>query len=317
MSIFNPVLFAGDFSEASRSAFAAARSLARGSGARLHVLNVDEPALVAEPSGLGRNARLPAILPPQTQAHLDEVETQLREFYGSGPDVAVDYHVRAGHAAEEILRAADELGAAIVVLGTEGRGGVHRLACGSVAEAVLRRLHRPVMVVHGPAPTTTAPGIHRILIPTDFSEGSRPALAMAEALARAERAELILMHVAPERIPTGGTFLVPPILEPEREELARLEQREIAALSGITVRTHFCQGDPAAEILLMADDLRCDLIVMGSHGRTGLRRLLMGSVAESVCRRAPCPILIVRDAPGEPVAAAPEAEGVGVAASHG
>lgn len=313
MSIFNPVLFAGDFSEDSRGAFAAAHSLARGSGSRLHVLSVDEPALVAEPSGPARSAHLPAILPPQTRAHLGEVEAQLREFYRAGPDVVVDYHVRAGHAAEEILRAAEELDAAVVVLGTEGRGGMHRMACGSVAEAVLRRSHRPVMVVHGPAGAAADPALHRILMPTDFSEGSRPALAMAEALARADRAELILMHVAPEAIPSGGAFLAPPILEPEQVELTRLEERETSALAGVPVRSHFCQGDAADEILLAAKNLGCDLIVMGSHGRTGLRRLLMGSVAESVCRRATCPILIVRDAPGEPVAA----EDVGAAVSHG
>lgn len=300
MPIFNPILFAGDLSEASLAAFAAACALAGESGTRLHVLTVDEPALVAEPSGPARNARLPAILPPQTAAHLGAVEGQLREFYRAAPNVVADYHVRAGHAAEEILRAADDLDVDLVVLGTEGRGGVRRMACGSVAEAVLRRSRRPVMVVRNPGEARGTAGIRRILHPTDFSEGSRPALAMARVLARAERAELVLIHVAPEAVPGGGAFFAPPVVEPEREQLARLEEQSAAALPGLSVRSHLCQGDAAGEIVLAADDFQCDLIVMGSHGRTGLRRLLMGSVAESVCRNAPCPVLIIRGGRAEP-----------------
>ena len=81
-------------------------------------------------------------------------------------------------------------------------------------------------------------------------------------------------------------------------EHARWERMAAAGLDG-RVKARFCQGDPVTEILLAAEDLDCDLIVMGSHVRTGLRRLLMGSVAEDLCRKAPCLTLIVKDAPGE------------------
>jgi nucleotide-binding universal stress UspA family protein len=109
------------------------------------------------------------------------------------------------------------------------------------------------------------------------------------------------MHVAPAEVLTGGTFYAPTDLGPERAGLAKLQQESARAGLGGSVEARFCQGDPITEILQAAEVLGCDLIVMGSHGRTGLRRLMMGSVAEAVCRRAPCPTLIVKDAPGQQV----------------
>lgn len=318
MSIFNRIVFAGDLSEPSRGAFAAACALAREPGAHLHILNVVEPVLLAEPPESVRGPRLPAVLPAtNTAAHRKEVEDQLRAFYRADASIAVDYEVRAGHAAEEILRVADEINADLLVLGTQGRGGVNRMVCGSVAEAVMRRSSRPVLAVRSPDGAPREIAIRRILQPTDFSPRSWPALGVARALARANGAELILMHVAPAEILTGGAFYAPADLGPEKEELARL--REDAAQAGLdgSVQSRFCQGDPVSEILLAAEDLRCDLIVMGSHGRTGLRRLLMGSVAESICRKAPCPTLIVKDGPAESAAAeeaAPVRDEAGVSA---
>jgi nucleotide-binding universal stress UspA family protein len=299
MSIFHRILFAGDFSERSRGAFRAACSLAGESGAHLHVLNVAEPALLAEPPGPARGARFPAVLPAHTPAQRQEIEGRLRAFYQAAPPVAVDYIVRDGDAAEEILRAADEVDADLLVVGTHGRGGIDRLICGSVAEAVMRRSSRPVLVVRDAGASRPDAPIRMILHPTDFSARSWPALGVARALARANRAGLALMHVAPAEVITGDTFYAPADLGPERAELEKLqEQSARAGLQG-SVKSRLCQGDPVTEILLAAEELGCDLIVMGSHGRTGLGRLLMGSVAESVTRRAPCPTLIVKDAPRE------------------
>ena len=115
------------------------------------------------------------------------------------------------------------------------------------------------------------------------------------SLARANAADLVLQHVAPAEILAGGTFYAPRISGRSGQALARLvEESAKAGLDG-AVKTRFTQGDPVTEILLAAEELGCDLIVMGSHGRTGLRRLLMGSVAESVIRKAPCLTLVVKD----------------------
>jgi nucleotide-binding universal stress UspA family protein len=299
MSIFNRILFAGDLSGCSRDAFGAACALARGPGAYLHVLSVVEPVLLAGPPVPSRSPSLPSVLPPNTPAHRKEIEKRLHADYHADAPIAVDYLVRDGDASKEILRAADEVDADLIVVGTHGRSGVDRLVCGSVAESIMQRSSRPVMIVRSPAVSLQARPIRLILHPTDFSTRSWPALGVARALARANGAGIVLLHVAPAEVLTGGTFYAPADLGPEREALANLRDETAKAGFEGSVQTRFSQGDPVTEILLAAEELDCDLIVMGSHGRTGLRRLLMGSVAEYVIRKAPCLTLIVKDAPAE------------------
>ncbi|HWE35988.1 MAG TPA: universal stress protein [Isosphaeraceae bacterium] len=135
--------------------------------------------------------------------------------------------------------------------------------------------------------------IKTILVPTDFSESSEHALRMACALARDYEARLVLLHVAPPPI-VGGTLAVPVDPRYYREALDEaLAKVEPAELRG-RVERHLREGDAAAEVLRMAEEKECDLIVMGSHGRRMLGRLLLGSVAEMVMRGSPCPVLVVR-----------------------
>jgi len=136
--------------------------------------------------------------------------------------------------------------------------------------------------------------IHTILHPTDFSDHSAFALPLACALARDHGARLVLLHVAPRPVIVYGEGVIPPLADdyPERlrEELHQLQVPD----PSIPVDRQFREGDPVTEILAVAEDTNADLIVMGTHGRTGLERLLMGSVAEQVMRKAPCPVLTVR-----------------------
>jgi nucleotide-binding universal stress UspA family protein len=147
--------------------------------------------------------------------------------------------------------------------------------------------------------------VRAILHPTDFSERSRQALAVARALARDHGARLIVLHVAPIDIAYGGTIAAP--VDPRYyqdaldEEMAALRTSDLPS----PVEPLLLRGEPAAEIVRAAQEHGCDLIVIGTHGRTGLPRLLLGSVAEGVMRRAQCPVLTVKS----PVAAAaPAAE---------
>jgi len=135
--------------------------------------------------------------------------------------------------------------------------------------------------------------IHTILHPTDFSDRSRHALHLACALARDYEARLVVLHAVPVSVFAYGEGVVPP--EPEllvaeaREQLDRLviPDRDLPAERVVE------EGDPAAVIVHAARELPADLIVLGTHGRTGLGRLLMGSVAEQAVRRAACPVLTV------------------------
>lgn len=136
--------------------------------------------------------------------------------------------------------------------------------------------------------------IHRILHPTDFSEHCHPAFELACALARDYGAEVVVLHVAqlPLLMPVDGVLVPTPLDEAERAS-KQLEQVRTAD-PRVKVVHRLVEGDPAGEVLQAAGDLSVDLIVMGTHGRGGLSRLLMGSVAEAVLRKALCPVLTVR-----------------------
>jgi len=136
--------------------------------------------------------------------------------------------------------------------------------------------------------------IRTVLHPTDFSKRSAFAFRLACSLGRDYGARLIVLHVAepPLAVAGEGVMMVPPgvDLEPLREQLQQLRPRDLK----VPVEHRLVQGDAAAEILRVSEETKCDVIVLGTHGRTGLGRLLMGSVAEQVVRRARCPVVTVK-----------------------
>lgn len=136
--------------------------------------------------------------------------------------------------------------------------------------------------------------MHTILHPTDFSERARNAFLMACAMARDYGARLLVAHVVPAPVMGFGQGVIPVEgVEPPEARMAQLEEY-VGEHGSLVVEKHLLEGDPATEILRLAEDVHCDLIILGTHGWTGLRRLLLGSVAESVMRRASCPVLTVR-----------------------
>ncbi|MEM7311814.1 MAG: universal stress protein [Planctomycetota bacterium] len=133
-----------------------------------------------------------------------------------------------------------------------------------------------------------------ILVPVDFSESSAAALETAIELAEARQpATVWLFHVDPGLVPHYETELG--VLEPTRL-MHRLRMRSIEWKVGLDFPCieEIVYGDPVEEILKKADELDADLIVMGTHGRTGLDRILVGSVTEQVLRKSPCPVLCVK-----------------------
>ncbi len=135
--------------------------------------------------------------------------------------------------------------------------------------------------------------IQTVLHPTDYSERSDIAFRIACSLARDYRAKLVLLHVALRSVTIEGEAPI----APRSEEYFQEEQKKLEGVSvpaEIRVERFVREGAPAEEILRAAQFTNADLIVLGTHGRTGLARLLMGSVAEQVVRKAPCPVLTVR-----------------------
>jgi nucleotide-binding universal stress UspA family protein len=136
-----------------------------------------------------------------------------------------------------------------------------------------------------------------ILCPTDFSDNSTAALGIARDLARQNGATLIALHVADTLGAEGLGFIdAETHLQPEgRVEELRQALLEIAPPEpDLQLRHLLREGDPVAVVEQVVREQGCDLVVLGTHGRTGLEHLLMGSIAERVIRRCPCPVLVVK-----------------------
>ncbi|HEY5999163.1 MAG TPA: universal stress protein [bacterium] len=145
--------------------------------------------------------------------------------------------------------------------------------------------------------------LSKILYPTDFSESSLEALTYAVSFAREYKAKLVLMHVVNEAIFSEGLSL-PRVEAPEAlgEEMATEAGRQIRMLipaderAGLQVEHVILHGMPFLEIIRYAKANDVDLIVIGTHGRSGMEHIIFGSTAEKVVRKAPCPVLSVRPA---------------------
>ena len=131
----------------------------------------------------------------------------------------------------------------------------------------------------------------KILFPTDFSQLSDNALQHATTLARETGATLVILHVEEPPIAYGGGEMYYGIPDPDQDEMRRMLNEIRPTDPSVHFEHRMVMGDPAGEIVKIADEEHVDMIVMGTHGRTGLSRVLMGSVAESVVRRASCPVL--------------------------
>jgi universal stress protein A len=137
--------------------------------------------------------------------------------------------------------------------------------------------------------------IQRILCPVDFSEASAAALAYGERLTRSTGAELVLVHAFD--IPASLTYA--DVQNPADPDVRKqLEELPLSFTDVKTVRVLHA-GPPGEVICWLAQHRACDLVVMGTHGRTGLKHLLLGSVAEYVMRHARCPVVTVRERPAD------------------
>lgn len=141
--------------------------------------------------------------------------------------------------------------------------------------------------------------LKKILIPVDFSECSRKALRYAIPLARQFGARLILLHVVQmnyaygESMALDYSLLERQLIDAGAEQLARVARNEIE--EAIPSETLVRNGGAAREIVAAARELECDLIIISTHGHTGLKHVFLGSTTERVVRHAPCPVLVVRE----------------------
>ena len=303
MQPFRTILFAADFSEHSVNAFRMACALAVENNTRLILFHVIEPDLEAEePTYLGQ-ATVPFYAARRDASNHDALKRKMREVYVPTRQLDLEYRLSEGAATTEIIRMADEIGADLIVMGTHGRTGLRWLLAGSVAIAVLRAAHCPILALHSHERPRKPEDIQVILHPTDFSAGSQDAAQVARSLAREVGARLVLMHVAPLKVLMDGTVAAE--MDPRYYQDALDAAR--ASLDGpdlkYPVETRLAHGFEADGILTTAQEVRCDLIVMGTHGRNSLSRLLLGSVSESVLPKADCPVMVVKPSQQVPASA--------------
>lgn len=203
--------------------------------------------------------------------------------------------------ARALIDEANLRNASMIVMSTHGRSGLDRWLHGSVADEVLRAASAPVLLIPPGVNTDwSAAEPFVILAPLDGSDLAEQALAVSAMLAGRLNAELLLLQTsAPTATPIYSEPVVVIPFDPEVELAASHEYLERVAeplrQRGLPVAVHAAIGQPADIICKVARDAHCAMIAMGSHGRGGLSRLALGSVATSVLPRSPTPVLIVRD----------------------
>jgi nucleotide-binding universal stress UspA family protein len=290
--MFRKILCPVDFSPGSQQALRVAVQLGEEAGAELrlaHVWHLPSLAFVAE------HPYPASAITAMVAASRAELAKAVKEAEGFGGHrlSSVLLEGLPWQALCDTLEADPELD--LVVMGTHGRTGFRRVLLGSVAEKVVRLAPCSVLVVRGRA---DAPVRRHVLCPVDLSEGSKRAAELAAELAAAAGARLTLLHVLQLPAAHGPELSLPNYLEDIEGAATRLLDEWAGTLrvrSKVTVATCTAIGSPASEILTMLDtEPSVDLVVVGSHGRKGLGRLLLGSVAEQVVRHAPCPVLVAR-----------------------
>jgi nucleotide-binding universal stress UspA family protein len=293
------VLVALDFSAEAERALEHAVALVRRHGGQLvlcHAASAVEPLeLGLLPDG-GALPAYQAMIAEELAAGRRRLEELAARLAGQ---VAVELALVEGFPDSALVGLASEHDVDLLVVGTHGRTGLGRALLGSVAEKVVRIAHRDVLVARGPAPTR---GYRRILALTDFSPLADRALDRALELA-ADDAEIVLLHawqLAGDHYLPGGTAeaTVAPIRQAVEASARARGEAVVAARARPGLRFELVEGAASRAIEALA--VERDLIAMGSHGRRGLRRLLLGSLAESTVRTAPCSVVVVHppaDAP--------------------
>jgi nucleotide-binding universal stress UspA family protein len=294
------VVIATDFSPLSKTAVAAAAAWVKRIGAELHLIYVlPTEAPIAGIAGVS------LIMPEQEVAR--NARARLRRYAHSLSFEATkeNIHTPQGYPYEEICRLARTDKMDLIVIATHGWTGFKYLLLGSNAERVVRFAPCPVLVMrsHQGDQQAKSAKIRKIIVGVDFSELSREGLTYAAALARRFDADLVLLHSVDLRYystsPESMVHDFPELLE-VAQHIARDQMAELVRQTdrqGRPVKSILEFGHAGDRIVNCATESGADLIVISTHGRTGLKRALLGSTAEYVVRHASCPVLVVPSRP--------------------
>jgi nucleotide-binding universal stress UspA family protein len=297
------ILCPTDYSEFSQRAMRRAVELAGWFGARVtavHVIPIAPPGLM----GTGYGGFV-AVSEEVLRAWRDDESRRLGSFVAPFMDAGVPIATELipgveGNPWREIKTLAEDLPADLIVMGTHGRTGLHHVLLGSVAEKMLRVAPCPVLTVGAhERESGIGPLFRRVVCATDLTRASGPTVDLALSLAEENLARLTLIHVIQDLHDTSGDVHahVPGPGDLPRTPIDRAHER----LFQLGVPAHsFCSVDERVEtgtawkqILSLAQATHADLIVIGAHKGGASRRLFLGSTANEIVRRAPCPVLVV------------------------
>jgi nucleotide-binding universal stress UspA family protein len=287
-----------DFSPASTEALDYAVSLAKQFRAAIHLVHVYPPDEASSVPGAGHLLLRSA----EAIEHLNEELTGIHRKHVPTfrPE---NCHVRTGQPYQEIVCLAREIDADLIALSTRGHSGLKHLLLGSTAERVIRSARCPVLVVRKrkqkSKATSKSFAIRTILVPVDFSTCSLAGLEYAAFLAKRLHVTLRLFHVTypytnyviADRAGARFSGLADAVEQAARIEMDALKQMDF--LRGVPVQTEIRAGHAIEEICNAARQPEIDLVVTSTHGRTGFKHALIGSVAEHVARYADSPIMVV------------------------
>jgi nucleotide-binding universal stress UspA family protein len=289
--MYETILVPTDGSDHARRAAEQAFSIAEALDATVHVLGVADLYEAAGPFDAGGVSQdFVERIADESRAHVDDVAEM-------ATGVSVETHVEIGTPRKAILTFADEYGADLIGMGTHGRSGVRRLVAGSVAEHVVRHADVPVLTARA-SDHATRTDYERILVPTDGSTCADVAVEPAVTLAAAYDATVHALYVVDvEAVTTGSDTAAMTDIVDHYESVGEQATGKIARAAeeaGVDVVTAIEEGTTVDTLLSYTDDHDVDLVTMGTHGRGGLQRVILGSTTERTIRQSPVPVLSVR-----------------------
>jgi nucleotide-binding universal stress UspA family protein len=283
----NKILCPVDFFPASEQAVAYATAMAQNYEAELLLFHAVVPVLHAAYELPLNTDKIVKAMSEESTRRLEDLARPARKG-----GVEVRTIVRTGDIDDEIKRIVNKEKADFIVMGTHGRRGVEAWFMGSVTQRLLRHVPVPLLTMGASKRgDVTPPAIRRILVTTDFSDGTADAMAYAFSIAQECQARVTVMHVINDvAIDLSGKYR-DPLVRGIEEELGRLIPEE--AKPWCDIRTRVEIGLPYRAILKTLEREKIDLLVMNIHGKGMLDRALLGSTAERVVRGAGCPALLI------------------------
>lgn len=292
------ILFPTDFSKCSEQAFTHAIHFAKEFNAELHILNVNT-FIENNPQYMNR---LSGITDIKTMNE-DITNNQINKLVDSAnlenlKIVKIKKH--GVSVSPTILKYANDNEIDLIVMGTHGRRGLGHLFLGSVAEEIVRLSKSPVLTIREEEKPTLISKIDNILVPIDFSERSNVSIKYAIEIAKVYNSKLQLLHVLEDTIPAAYSLsgimsiydIDPNIEEKIKNNIEKVFKETIK--TEVEHQSSVTNGHAVKEILNFANNNNTDLIVIATHGLTGIEHLMIGSVAEKVSRMAHCPVFITK-----------------------